>query len=225
MIKRAFRILLFFLTVCMGVDAQGYYNSGGQGTKLEYVRKKVKDGSIEWRHTMTVSEVKKLDNTTVITMRSSFFKDNGKPLYKTDIIEKMSVDKEGNYTADMETAMVTYIKARAGLNATATSTVTAFPADIQPGDTLPEMTGQAKVGFLTYTYRLWERKALRRETISVPAGTFDCIVMHEHKLEYGPGHKRDVVNITWYSKGIGFIRHDTYIEGELDTSEILHSIN
>lgn len=223
MTRRAFCILLLLLTVCMGINAQGYF-CRRQGAQMEYVRKKVKDGSMEWRHIMTVTDVKDMGNRSEIAMKSSFFKANGKPLYKTDIIEKMSADKDGNYTADMETAMVTYIKARAGLNAKVESTLTAFPADIQPGDTLPEMHGQAKVGPLTYIYRLWDRKALRRETISVPAGTFDCLVMQEHKLESGPGHNRDVVNLTWYAQGIGFIRHDTYIGGVLDTSETLYSI-
>ena len=50
------------------------------------------------------------------------------------------------------------------------------------------------------------------------------MVVEEHKVESGPGHHRDVTNLTWYSKGIGYVRHDTFVKGVPDTSEILYSI-
>ena len=99
-----------------------------------------------------------------------------------------------------------------------------LPADAQPGDVLPSVFAQAKVGPLTYDLKITDRKILRHETLVVPAGTFECVVLEEHKVESGPGHNRDVINHTWYSKGVGYVRHDSYIKGKLDTSEILNSI-
>lgn len=217
-------ILLLLTASEFGADAQGYF-CGREGAKLEYVRKSARDGGIEWRHVMTVSYVRDWGDATVITAASTFLKSNGKPLYRSDVTEKISVDSRGNVTADMESGMVSYIKARAGLNATASSTRSVLPADMQPGDTLPPVSGTAKVGILTYTFRVWDRKVLREETITVPAGTFSCVVLEERKLESGPGHNRDVRNITWYSKGVGYVRHDTYIKGVMDTSETLESVH
>ena len=223
MTPRAFCILLSLFAVSTAANAQGYF-CDRQGARLEYVRKVPKTGETRWRHILKVSDVIEDGSATAVTTVSTFLKANGKPYYKTDVTERVWVDADFNATADMEMAMTSYIKARAGLSSITESTPSVLPSDMQPGDTLPQISGKAKVGPLTYTFRIWDRKVLRRETISLPAGTFDCVVLEEHKLESGPGHNRDVINHTWYSKGVGFVRHDTYIKGVLDTSEILQSI-
>ena len=223
MTRRAFCILILFLAVPLAAGAQGYC-CDRQGAKLEYVRKNVKDGSTEWRHTVNVKEVVNRADGRVVTSVSTFLKANGKPYYKGDIVEQVVLRENNDVWVDMEAVTIAYIKGRAGLNATAEAAPSIIPADMEPGDTLPQVTGKTKVSLLTFTYRIWDREVLRRETISLPAGTFDCVVLQERKLESGPGHNRDVLNQTWYCKGIGMVRHDTYINGKLDTSETLTQI-
>ena len=70
-----------------------------------------------------------------------------------------------------------------------------------------------------------QRQVLRFETITTPAGTYNCIVIREQKSEKGMGRNRHTIADTWYSKGIGMVRHDTYnLKMELLTSEILTGI-
>lgn len=223
MIRRAFLIFIAFFAVNTVAQAQGYY-CDRQGATLDYVRKNVRTGETEWRHIMNIKDVSKVADGTQITSVSTFLKANGKPYYKGDIVEQVVLRENNDVWVDMEAVSVAYIKGRAGLNATAQAAPSILPATMAPGDTLPQVTGKVKVSLLTFTYRIWDRKVLRRETISVPAGTFDCVVLQERKLESGPGHNREVLNYTWYCKGVGFVRHDTYIDGKLDTSEILNSI-
>lgn len=223
MIRGAFLIFIAFFAVNWGTQAQGYY-CDRQGARLEYVRKNIKDGSTEWRHIMNINDVSKGADGTVITSASTFLKANGKPYYKGDIVEQVVLRDNNDVWVDMELVTINYIKGRAGLNATADAAPSILPADMAPGDTLPQVSGKAKVSLLTFSYRIWDRKVLRRETLSVPAGTFDCVVLQERKLETGPGHNRDVLNHTWYCKGIGMVRHDTYMDGKLDTSETLIQI-
>ena len=45
---------------------------------------------------------------------------------------------------------------------------------------------------------------------TVPAGTFDCIVVRERKIERGIGRNRDTLTENWYAPGIGPVRHDSY---------------
>ena len=85
MIRRAFLIFIAFFAVNWGTQAQGYY-CDRQGARLEYVRKNIKDGSTEWRHTVNVKEVTKGSDGTKVTSVSTFLKANGKPYYKGDII-------------------------------------------------------------------------------------------------------------------------------------------
>ena len=204
--------------------AESYFLDRSDVT-LEYVRSEAGDGKFTWRHAVNVIDVKDTGTHIKYTTESFFTKENGKPLYRSVVTETAIVDKlSGDVSLDVGGVMASYIKARTGLNASSTGKHSILPAAMEPGDTLAPVVAHAKVGPLTYKLVVSERKVLRRETITVPAGTFDCIVVSENKLETGPGHNRYVTNVTWYSKGVGYVRHDTYIKGKLDTSEILNSI-
>lgn len=206
------------------VYAEGYFFNRSDVT-LEYVRNEAGNGKFTWRHTVNVIDVTDTGTHIKYTTESLFSKQNGKPLYRSAVTEKSIVDKRtGDVSLDVGGAMASYIKARTGLDANSAGMLSVLPAAMEPGDTLVPVVASAKVGPLTYKLIVTGRKVLRRETITVPAGTFDCIVVSENKLETGPGHNRYVTNVTWYSKGVGYVRHDTYIKGKLDTSEILNSI-
>ena len=222
--RKIFCIILFLSAACTNIYSQCYF-CDREGATLEYVRKKVADGSFVWRFKGTVIGVTETDTYRECTVESSFTKQNGKPYYRSSIIQTVSIDKQSDdVSLDLGGAMASFIKARAGLSSTCSKVVSTLPASAQPGDALEPVEAQAKVGPLTYNLKITDRKILRRETISVPAGTFDCIVVEEHRVESGPGHNRDVINHTWYCKGVGYVRHDTFIKGKLDTSEVLYSI-
>lgn len=221
MLKKLILFLLMVIPYGM-VYPQGYICER-EGARLEYVRKEVRDGGFRWRHVLTVTCSEDSGPFRTITTSSAFLKNNGKPLYKSDVMERFTV-KADDVSADMGEAMASYVKARVGVNATGSGTLSVLPADMQPGDTLPPVVARTKVGPFTYSVKVWDRKVLREETVSVPAGTFRCVVVEEHKIESGPGHHREVTNLTWYSKGVGYVRHDTFINGVPDTSEILYSI-
>lgn len=218
------KVVCFFTLVmlCIALQAQGYF-CGRNGARLEYVRKYADTGKLRWRHVMKVIDVA-ADGT--VTTSSDFLKANGKNMYHGSVIEKTRVDsKTGDIYLDMGAALASYISVRIHLDATGSGTPSVLPADIQPGDTLAPVLSKAKVGPLTYTVLVSSRKVIRRETISVPAGTFDCMVVRENKVESGPGHNRQVTNDSWYCKDVGYVRHDTYdSKGRLETSEILYSI-
>ena len=223
-LKVFFCTLTVSLAICAQDRVQGYCLDK-ENVTLEFVRKKVSDGTTEWRHTVRVVDVADKGKDVRYATESTFTKANGKPLYKSAMGEFYNVDKEtGNVLFDVSATMVSYIKGRAGVNATSEGIFTSFPSTLNPGDMLDPVSGQAKVGPLKYIVTVTDRKVLRHETISVPAGKYDCVVIQEHKVESGPGHNRDVINISWYCKGIGYVRHDSYIKGKLDTSEILYSI-
>jgi hypothetical protein len=85
-----------------------------------------------------------------------------------------------------------------------------LPADMKPGDKLPDGRGTVKTGVMTHSREIIEREVLRYERVTVPAGTFDCIVVREHKIERGIGRNRDTLTENWYAPGIGPVRHDSY---------------
>ena len=93
---------------------------------------------------------------------------------------------------------------------------------MKPGDILPDANCTVKAGLLQYKVSVTQRKVLRLETLKTPAGEFECTVVSEHKVEKGPGRNRETTALTWYSTGVGMVRHDTYDKRlKLETSEIL----
>lgn len=223
MFRRLFLVFLLITVGCVKVNAQGYC-CDRENASLEYVRK-YSDGKFCWRHIMTVTEVTQTGPMRKISTSSTFLKSNGKQLYNGPALEQMILDDKDNVRADMGLAIASYMKARTGMNATATGPMTEIPSNLEPGDTLAPVVVNARLGILNYVVKAYDRKVLRREKISVPAGTFDCIVLEERRIEKGPGHNRDVRNLTWYCKGVGYVRHDTFIKGVLYTSEILYKRN
>lgn len=215
--------LLIFFIPCSGLKAQCYCPDS-EGTTLEYVRKYVKDGKFCWRHMLTVTGVEDVDGKRKVTTSSRFLKVNGKPLYDSDVLETVYVDDEGNVHGNMGDAVASYVKARIGANAIGKGGYSVLPSDMQPGDTLPTVTAKVKVGPLTYTVRVHNRKVLREETISLPGGTFRCMVVKEFRDESCPGYHHEVITDTWYCQNIGYVRHDTYQKGKLVTSEVLYSV-
>ena len=100
-----------------------------------------------------------------------------------------------------------------------------LPANMKPGDILPSAEAEVTILGMKYRVKVTDRKVLRYETISTPAGTFDCIVISEHKVEKAPVYKRETTALSWYSDGVGYVRHDTYNKNMvLETSEQLYSI-
>lgn len=216
--KLAFAIMVLFSAP---MQAQGYICTR-QGARLEYVRKYADNGKFQWRNVMTITSFSQ-DGT--LEYRSDFLKSNGKNYYKGPVSVSMYVDMQtGSVSMPMGKSMAAVIEARTGLSASGSNEVSVLPADMEPGSVLPNVDASAKVGVLTYRLHIYDRKVLRRETLSVPGGTFECVVLEEHKIESGPGHNRDVVNHTWYAKDVGYVRHDTYVKGVLETQEILYSI-
>lgn len=100
-----------------------------------------------------------------------------------------------------------------------------LPAAIMPGDTLPEAHCKVTVGILVVTVDVTERVVLRREKLTTPAGTFDCVVVRERKKEDAPMHHLDNYLENWYVPNMGYVRHDVYsLDMDLLQSEVLQKI-
>lgn len=71
-------------------------------------------------------------------------------------------------------------------------------------------------------YWMSVRKADGREILATPAGSFDCVVVREHRRENGPMHHNEIWTDTWYAPDIGYVRHDHFNKKlRLESSEIL----
>ena len=68
-----------------------------------------------------------------------------------------------------------------------------------------------------------ENEVIDREEITTPAGTFKCYVVKQTSEGRVMGIKSETTIKTWYARGIGVVKQETYSKGELFGSSMLTS--
>lgn len=214
--------LMFF---CAAVQGQPYF-CDKPSTELHYVRTVLEDGSVKWTNILYISSVdKSADGSATIHYTMMRKSRKGKDEMKNPAELSVRITPVGDTVMGIDETMMSSIKGFfPRMNVTARGADSILPGNMTPGDSLPEASAVATVMGVNYNVKVIERKVVRNETITVPAGTFDCVVVSEHKIEKAPGYNRDTVAETWYARGVGMVRHDTFQGGECVTSEVLVSI-
>lgn len=220
--------ILLLLTVLLPLDvaAQVYFCTA-EGTELTYRRTLVKDGSTKWIDKWTIGQSVALADGGKRVNYSAFQCDaKGRSKMRRPASVYVDITAEGDVLmAPHKTLRQVAKTVLPKADITAEGALTRLPSSMKPGDRLPDASSRLQYAGLSYTANVTDRKVLRRETISTPAGSFDCIVVSEHKVEKAPGYNRVTTALTWYCDGLGMVRHDTCDkDGKLETSEVLEKI-
>lgn len=199
-----------------------------EGTSLVYIRKQADSGEIKWKHTMDIWEVIWAEDSSAVVKYSSYFEDKrGKGITKDTIDLSASITEDGDVIVDISASMVAVLKGFLwkGARVEAEGGKTVLPYSLVPGESMPEAHGCVYALGMKMTVDVTDRKVIGRETLTTPAGTFECTIVSEHKEEKGMMRNRITTARTWYARGIGMVRHDTYDRNmKLETSEILEKI-
>ena len=108
------------------------------------------------------------------------------------------------------------------VDVTSSGDLAVVPVEMKVGDTLPDAHCVVDVSGIQFKVDLTDRTVLRREILATPAGSFDCVVVREHRRENGPMHHNEIWTDTWYAPDIGYVRHDHFSKKlRLESSEIL----
>ena len=215
-------LLLFFATVACAYAGEPYFVTVGHRT-LYYERYKAGTKTLVQTTTLDFGEVEAVGQARRTHYGMLLCKANGKPLYGGRVPLSVMIAENGDVDMDFGGTVRMVLKNMfPNTKVTSTGIPALMPANMQPGDTLPDSHCVVKAGLIELTVDISGRKVLRRERITTPAGTFDCMVVRERKVEDGPFHHVDVWGDTWYAPGIGYVRHDEYDKKmQLETSEIL----
>jgi hypothetical protein len=96
-----------------------------------------------------------------------------------------------------------------------------IPAALTEGLTLSDGTTEMKLGsngmtFMTMKFDIKNRKVEKKESITTPAGTFECFKI-TYDMESKVMFKRSVKVVQWFAKGVGLVKSETYNQkGELE---------
>ena len=195
------------------------------GRTLEYERHKA-NGRLERTTTMEYTAVRAHGDERLVDYVFTLRGPNGSPLYGGSVLMTATVAADGTLRQDLGASLQAVLHNMfPGSDQTVETVPAVIPADLDPGDRLPDAHCTVRTGIMTHTMDITDRRVLRYERIRVPAGEFYCVVIREHKVERGLGRNRDTVSDSWYAAGVGPVRHDTYRNAggnlKLEASEIL----
>ena len=214
---------LLVLLACVAARAGEPYFCMQPGRTLYYERYDASGQKLKRTTTLDIVSVSPSGTGRRVEYGFTLRRVNGAVMYGGRSVLVNEIDADGSVRADLGASLKAIIETfLARAEPVSKGSFALLPADMKPGDTLPEAHCTVEAAGLTYRIDVTERQVLREERVTVPAGTFDCMVVREHKVERGPGHHRDTVSDSWYAPGIGYVRHDTYIKNmRLDTTEVL----
>ncbi len=208
------------------ISKNGYF-CAKPGTVLRYERY-APDGKHWWNQSTKIdSTAFGEDGTIKVGFTSTVKSIDVKAPIKGSVSSCAFVRKDGTIEINIAEAAATVAKNRySAFKFKASGGMSSLSPNVKPGDTLDEIHGKVECAGMKLTIDYTERKVLRREKVTVPAGTFDCIVVQERKVEKAPLMKRDSITLTWYALGYGFVRHDSLLpDGSVESSEQLVSIS
>ncbi len=88
-----------------------------------------------------------------------------------------------------------------------------LPNDMSAGQTLPDADLLMNINMnpinMKLTVKIFDRKVLGEETVTTPAGTFDCIVLTQSQ-ETKVGVKVSGSSKEWYAADVGLVKQESY---------------
>lgn len=96
-----------------------------------------------------------------------------------------------------------------------------IPAKLAVGQSLPDANITMSIGFMKIMMNITNRKVVAAESITVPAGTFDCLKI-TYDFEAKALFKMTGASAQWMAKGPGIVKSETYDKkGKLSGSQVL----
>ncbi|WP_025742096.1 TapB family protein [Aquimarina pacifica] len=218
--KRIQSIIVFGLlflsgSICTAQDcnAAPFMNEGTILTYTDYNKKGKKKGSTK-HETINVSST---NNGISAQIKATLFDERGKETFNTNYRAHC---KDGLFSLDMlrffDMGKLSE-QSKNNLNLKIDGDVLEFPYSMKPGDILNDGTITVKVNneedtftLVTLTFDVFNRKIIGEESITTPAGTFNC-----QKVTFDFASKFGILNIKgsgveWYYKNVVVVRSESY---------------
>ena len=109
-------------------------------------------------------------------------------------------------------------------NTTVSGECRGIPADIYEGMELPDYSIEIKIMFITSKMGCKDRKVIGRESVTTPAGTFDCYVIEETMTAKAMMVNEKTRQVSWYARGVGLVKQQTFDKKKLTGTTLLTAI-
>jgi hypothetical protein len=214
-------LFLFLLAGSMAAQDCVFYFPSEVGTKVGY-NYYSKPGKLEGSSTLLVKDMKNEDGKQKLEITSMVFDARQDTTLTFDYAVWCDGD---NFFIDMRSLLGSMNLAELG-EFRMTSTDMELPARMSPGQQLKdasftlEMTSPLPV---TITSNITNRKVDAAESVTTPAGTFDCIRISYDTFTKMAFIKTEGRTVEWYAPNIGIVKAEYYDKkGKLSS---LHELN
>jgi len=157
----------------------------------------------------TIKSITGSKNAFAIAYESEVLDAKGNPANKDNplILNYRVVIKDGIMYLDMK-EMLGAIEGLDGIQASGTAMK--IPTNLSVGQTLDDASVKVKIGFINCSAVMTEGKCEAIEDITVEAGTFRCHKITQKTNTTAMGIKTEGTTHTWYAKGAGVVKAETY---------------
>jgi hypothetical protein len=223
-LKASFIFLAFLVSCSLKSQncSEAYYVSK-VGTKLTY---ECKDGKGKLINSQE-STVKAIKNTTEgidITLSSTSKDGKGKVL--SENLEFDVICSNGIIKLRFSDMMMASMSRMKDMEMEIVGDGVHYPSTLSVGQELPNGESEIKIktgGMTIMTFRQKEisRKVEKKETITTPAGTFECYkILSESEMKLMV--KRKYKSAMWFAKGVGMVKMESYNDkNEIDNVMLL----
>lgn len=194
-----------------------------EGVKFEQTSYSAKDKVTGYqRHEILKVETKDNWMAANISVKISDKKDK-----ETASTEYEMICEDGNFHLDMRAMLASMDNANFNMDMDIQSENLSFPSNLSVGQELPDASLKATMdngtGFSIggISVNITERKVLAKESITTPAGTFDCYVLSQKEASKVMGIKINSESKSWYAKDVGMVRSEYYRKGKLQEYTLL----
>ena len=224
--------LLFLLSLALGLtpalaqDCASTYGLLKEGTHFEYTTFN-KKGEADMTIKQVCQKVESRKDTLVAVMDAKTYNQKGEEGYARNFTMKC-------LAGVIYMSMQSILPAQQGGGESQSSGMEmaieggdmAFPADMKPGQSLPdaEMTAKMSSGgmqLMKMHYKILNRKVEAAEKLTTKAGTFDCLKV-TYDLEMNLLGKKTYHSAQWFAKNVGMVKTETYDKkGGVESSMLL----
>lgn len=171
----------------------------------------------------TVTAVSNTGGSEVAAMRSVVKNEDGAPIAETtyDIIcsgTGVSIDSKSLISPQQ-------FEQFEAMEYEVTGTNIEFPNNLEVGQALPDADMQMKINMsginMNLNVGITDRKVTDLESITTPAGTFNCFVI-EYTMDLRMGMSRTGTSKQWIAEGVGMVKQEDYSRnGRVTSSSLL----
>jgi hypothetical protein len=203
-------MLLLLALPVTGQNCSKYYPMQ-EGTTLEYTSYNGK-GKTQGTISYTVSNVVNEGSTSSATMDMKYMDDKGKEAFSSEFTYSCT----GNtVTIDYESLMSNQMLEQfSDMEMEVSGTDIELPNDLEVGMELPDANVIMKMSMsginMNSQVDMINRKVEKQETITTPAGTFDCFVIYSENQSKMMMTSQNFPSRLWLAEDVGMVRQETY---------------